>query len=381
MAVPPDVMVGNMRRIAREGHPPYQISRVGNSLPTICHETLHPREHAAPILLGCFGVLLLALSMHSAAADELRMKNGDRITGEIVRMENELLIFKADYAEETLGISWEEVDCITSERNLPAEFKGNEFLIGRIGCPESGMVQIDSTLLGKSSPMPLNQLLSVNPSTYSGIFNLGGSLNSGNTDTRALNVATRFQVRTRKHRFTVDAKHNYGEANGVVTARNSSASLKYDFFAREKVYSYAQSLTEQDTFANLNLRNTEGLGMGYQFFDTRQRSLFAEAGVSFFNEDVMVGEDKRTAAGRWAAGLDWEAVPKRLKLFHRQEGYYNISDHSVVLRTEQGLRVPLRDSISANFEVDYRINSSPEAGKRNSDLNVILGLTYAYAYW
>jgi len=332
-------------------------------------------------LLFCFGVLLPVLQPHSAVADEVRMKNGDRLTGEIVRMEKELLIFKSDYAEEKLGISWGDVDCIISDGYLPMEFKDNEFLIGRISCPENGQVQIENMLIGKSFPMPLNELRSVNPSTYSGIFNLGGTLNSGNTDTRALNVATRFQVRTRKHRFTVEGKYNYGEANGEVTARNSSGSLKYDFFARDKVYTYAHSLSEQDTFANLNLRSTEGLGIGYQFYDTRQHSLFTEAGVSYFNEDVMVGEDKRNAAGRWALGFEWEAVPKRLKLFHRQEGYYSFSDSSVVLRTEQGLRIPLLDSVSANFEVDYRFNSAPEAGKKKSDLNLILGLAYVYAYW
>ena len=329
----------------------------------------------------CFGALQLALSLHHAAADEIRMKNGDRLTGEIVRMEKEFLTFKADYAEEKLGISWGDVDCINSERNLPTEFKDNEFLIGKISCPESGQVQIESALLGKSVPMPLNELQSVNPSTYSGFFNLGGILNSGNTDTRALNVATRFQVRTHKHRFTVEGKYNYGKASGVATARNSSGSLKYDFFAREKVYSYVQSLTEQDSFANLNLRNTEGVGMGYQFYDARRHSLFAEVGVSYFNEDVIIGEDKRTAAGRWAVGFEWEAVPKRLKLFHRQEGYYSFSVKSVVLRTEQGLRIPLVDNISANFELDYRYNSDPEAGKKFSDLNAILGLSYVYAYW
>lgn len=214
-------------------------------------------------LLNCFGMLLLVHQPHSVIADEIRMKNGDRLTGEIVRMEKDLLIFKADYAGERLGIDWKEVDCIVSERNLSMELKDNEFLIGTISCPESELFQIENKLIGKSIPTPLNQLLSVNPSTYSGVFNLGGSLNSGNTDTKSLNVATRFQVRTRKHRFTVDVKHNYAAANGEATARNSSASLKYDFFAREKVYTYAQSLTEQDTFANLNLRNTEGLGIGY----------------------------------------------------------------------------------------------------------------------
>ncbi len=326
-------------------------------------------------------VVLLVLQSRYAVADEVQMKNGDRLTGEIIRMEKEILIFRVDYAVEKLDISWEDVECIATDGYLPMEFNDSEFLIGRISCPENGKVQIENMLLGKSSPMPMDQLRAVNPSTYSGVFNLGGIFNSGNTNTKALNVATRFQIRAHKHRFTVEGKYNYGQANGGVTARNSSGSLKYDFFARDKIYSYAQSLNEQDTFANLNLRSTEGLGMGYQFYDTRRRSLFAEIGISYFNEDVIVGEDKRTAAGRWAAGLDWEAVPKRLKLFHRQEGYYSFADNSIVLRTEQGLRIPLVDNISANFEVDYRFNSDPETGKKKSDLNVILGVTYVYAYW
>jgi len=336
-------------------------------------------------IYGCrltyLGILLSALPVCSAEADEIRMKNGDRLTGKIVRMEKDLLTFKTVYADEKLNISWKEVDCISSDRSLPVEFQNNEFLIGKISCTESGKIQVESTLLGKSLPTSLDQLLAVSPSTYSGLFNLGGSLNSGNTDTKALNISTRFQVKTHKHRFTVDAKYNYGEANGEITARNSLGSLKYDFFTFEKLYSYAQSLTEQDSFANLNLRNTEGLGIGYQFFDTRQLSFFTEAGVSYFNEDVKVGEDKRDAAGRWAAGLEWEAVPKRLKIFHRQEGYFSFSVNSVVLRTEQGFRLPLIDSIAANFEADYRFNSLPEAGKKNADLNLILGLTYEYAYW
>jgi len=96
---------------------------------------------------------------------------------------------------------------------------------------------------------------------------------------------------------------------------------------------------------------------------------------------VIVGVDKRNAAGRWAVGLDWEAVPKRLMLFHRQEGYFSGNSNSVTLRAEQGLRIPLVDNVSANFEVDYRFNRYPEAGKKKTDLNFILGMTYEYAYW
>jgi len=333
------------------------------------------------LLLTCCAMLLLLLTSDFAAADEVRMKNGDRLSGEIIRMEHELLIFRTTYAEEKLGISWKEVDCIVSGQSLPTEFINNEFIIGTISCPESGKLQVESEILGKSNPTPLNQLLAVNPATYSGALNFGGSIYSGNTDSKAVNTATRFQIKTHKHRFTVEGKYNYGETDGKTSIRNSLGSLKYDLFATKTIYSYAQSLSEQDSFANLNLRNTEGLGLGYQFFDTRLLTLFTEAGISYFNEDVKDGEDNHDASARWAAGLEWEAIPKRLKLFHRQEGYYRFSFNSVVLRMDQGFRMPLFDTVAANFEFDYRYNSSPEADKKKSDLYLILGVTYEYANW
>jgi hypothetical protein len=46
------------------------------------------------ILILAFGLMTFT----SALADEARMKNGDRITGKIVRMEKEKLVLKTDYA-------------------------------------------------------------------------------------------------------------------------------------------------------------------------------------------------------------------------------------------------------------------------------------------
>ena len=116
--------------------------------------------------------------------------------------------------------------------------------------------------------------------------------------------------------------------------------------------------------------------------DSRQRSLFIETDIFFFNEDVMIGEDKRTTASTLSGQSELGAYPpERFKLFHRQEGYYSLNDHSAVLRTEQGLRIHFSDSIAANIEADYRVSRVPEAGKRNADLSMILGLTYVYADW
>jgi putative salt-induced outer membrane protein YdiY len=326
-------------------------------------------------------ILLLMLLPQLADADEIRLKNDDRITGEIISMEKEQLIMKPDMTDEKISIDLQDLNCIISGRNLPAVFRNDEVVIGTLGCPENGMIEIYSESLGKLPALPLNSLQAINPANYRWQFNLGGDLNSGNSNTSTVNVATRFQVKTHKHRFTVDITHNYGEASGEMIIRNSSGSLKYDFFSGEKLYSYAQSLNEEDTFANLNLRNTDGLGMGYQFSDTRKLISFAELGVSFFNEDVIIGEDKRTAAIRWAIGFDWEFIPKKVWLYHHQEGYYNTDDNSYVMKSDQGIRIPMRDNLAVNVEVDYRINSAPLPGEKNSDTRAIIGLTYLYTAW
>lgn len=329
--------------------------------------------------LACF-LLFLSIGAVTARADEIRLKNGDRLTGEIIRMEKDRLTVKLPYADEKVRIDWLKVECISSERDLTVELSDYEVLVGPVTCAD-GSIRVLSSKAGTTKPISLSELRTMNPATYRGFLTAGGSVATGNTETKAATLSTLFQVRTKRHRFTVEAKYTYGEADSRTTARNSLGSLKYDFFTTDKVYTYAQTLVEKDSFANLNLRNTEGLGVGYQFFEERALNLYAEAGISYFNEDVIEGEDRQDASGRWAAGLDWEAIPDRLRVFHRQEGYYTPSVSAVTLRADQGVRISLVNDIDATLQVDYRFNSRPEAGKRTSDLLLLMGLTYEYAYW
>ncbi len=326
-------------------------------------------------------VLSCLLSFPSARADEVRLKNGDRYSGKIIRIEKERLTLETEALEKRLEINWEHVECVTSEKEITLVLQDDEVWIGRITCPRPGMFQLHNEKMGWTKELPLSELKAVNPAVYKGYFNLGGNYTDGNTNTSAVNLATRLEIRTRKHRFTADAKYNYGEKDGTTAVRNGTGFLKYDLFLTDRVYSYAQTLLERDDFANLNLRATQGLGLGYQFYDTRRTNFYIEAGISYYNEDVMVGDDKSGASGRWGANLEHEIVDGKLKVFHRQEGYYNFNTTSFYLRTEQGLRVPFWKDFTGFFQADWRYNSEPEDGKKKSDTFIILGLSYEYAYW
>ncbi len=330
-------------------------------------------------------LVILFLGVRFAAADEIRLVNGDRITGEIVKMEDEVISVKTTYAGE-IQVKREEVACIVSDKELAYVLKTKELLIGRAVCVAGGKIQILSEKVGKSTEISLSELESIYLSPPSGIkykahITAGGTITSGNTDTQTAYASAGFESRSKRHRFTLGAKYNYDETDDELTARNAFGSIKYDLFITNKIYSYAHALFERDDFQDLNLRSALGLGLGYQFLDSKRTSLFGEAGVSYFNEDFDVAEDEHFASLRWSVGFNFEILPDRIKFFHLHEGYYSLEEsNSYYIRTEQGFRLSLVRSLFANFQVDYKYNSQPAPGNRKYDTLYIFGLGYEYNF-
>ena len=67
-----------------------------------------------------FSLLVWSLIFGEALADEVVLKNGDRLTGEVMALEQDKLIFKTSYAGE-IFIAWSEVEKISV--NKPVFFQ------------------------------------------------------------------------------------------------------------------------------------------------------------------------------------------------------------------------------------------------------------------
>ncbi len=321
-----------------------------------------------------------------AVADEVRLTNGDRLTGEILRMENGSLTLKTTYAGE-VQLSWKDVACFTSEKDLTFRLKNNEVLMGRAICPRDGSIQIVGVKVRESAEIPLDELDAINPSppppaiTYDGSVAGGGSVTDGNTDDTVAYVSAGFQARSKRHRFTLGGKYNYGETDGEITTRNALGRIKYDFFVKEQLYTYAQALFESDDFQDLNLRSAMGAGLGYQILDTERARLFIEGGVSYFNEDFETAEDDSYATARESVGFNYALVPDRVKFFHLHELYWSLEDSDeYYFRAEQGLRFTLFRNFFASFEVDYRYDRQPAPGRKNADILYIASLGYEFSF-
>jgi putative salt-induced outer membrane protein YdiY len=325
-------------------------------------------------LLGC---CVGALWWTFARADEVLLSNGDRLSGQIVKMEDDVLTLRTNYGGE-IKITWGEVRNLKSDKPITLKVPGksngivSDFLIG-------GYDFIEVNELSPDNPVPLANIRGINLGyvQYQGNFTLGGNSTSGNTSTKAVNGAARLTVRADRHRLFVEAKYNYGDADGRLTARNSMAQAKYDYFISKKVFLDAFGLWEKDTFQNLQFRNTLGAGIGYQFFDTGLTSLSTSVGLGYVSEHFTTTPQTQTPSSRWGVRFQHKLIPDRLTIFHKHDGFYDLSHgNGMRINADTGLRVFVYKDFYFNLEYDLRLNTQPAPGRQKLDEAFIFGIGY-----
>src|SRR5262249_47533428 len=149
---------------------------------------------------------------------------------------------------------------------------------------------------------------------------------------------------------------------------------QYDYFFQPKTYGYGNLRAEKDRFADLNLRLTTGVGLGYQWVETETLKFNTEAGISYISEHLHGDDDNNYAAARIAWNLDWTLYPA-LTFFQYTRWYPSlerISDHLV--ETQTGLRYKLWGNFFGESKIVWTWDTTPAEGKRHEDLSYILGI-------
>ncbi len=336
------------------------------------------------VSLACVAVFMGLAA--PASADEVLLKNGDRITGEITVLKGGELHVKVPYSGETVKLKWDSIQAVRSDRSQSIRMKDGSEIKGTLEITEDGFMRIISET---TDPVVVRDLASVHEMnvpliTYRGNVSAGASYTAGNTDTVSANLDGRFMARSKKQRLTLRGDYNYGETDGEESAKNASGSIKYDFFPLQKLYTYVNSSLKYDRFQDLNLMATVGAGLGYQFLETKRTDLSYEMGVSYVNEDFRPSPgdpdpDRSYAAGRWSLNLDYKVIPDKINLFHFHEGFFGFEDLSnVVIRSRQGLRFTVIKGFFTSLQVNVDFNNAPAADKRKADTALIFGLGYAF---
>jgi len=319
------------------------------------------------------------------AAEEILLKNGDRISGSVIRMEENKLTIKTSYAGEIV-IDWQEVANMVSDTDIKVVLADENVIKGKALTTEAGTIRIKAGEVLETAPIALSQVTAINPPDIpakavklSGRANIGFTSSSGNTDSKNGHADVELVARTDSNRFTVGGIYMRSEEEKVVTDSIITGYSKYDHFFNKKWYGYANALFTKDRNQDLNLRSAYGVGVGYQFLETELTNFSVEAGPSYMNEDYDQSPDTNYSAGRWSLNYDRYFLDKTFQLFHFHELFVSLENSAdMFLRSKTGVRIPLNKNFLASFQVNFDWDNVPAFDKVRKDTDYIFSFGYQW---
>ena len=113
-----------------------------------------------PILLRRHILLSLSLCVFAAAAraDQVSLKNGDRLTGTIIKSDEKALLIKTEFAGE-VTVKWEAISAIESDHPLHLALKDGQTIVGAVKT-EDGKLEVAAKETGNVSA-PVGSVVSI----------------------------------------------------------------------------------------------------------------------------------------------------------------------------------------------------------------------------
>lgn len=325
-------------------------------------------------------LLLLVLSLAVAApalADEVQLRNGDRVTGQVVKLGGGSLTFKTAHGD--LTIPWAEVTSLTSTQPLMIAIgTAKPTQITAIAPADAGRVTL--TPGGAVALTDITGFTLVEPPvTITGGANAGLIQTSGNTDVNSVRLDADVSIRQHANRYTASAAVNRAKDTGRQTADNWTTAFNYDRFLTSRLFVNANSIFTNDRFRDLDLRTALGAGIGYQFFDTPRVKLTANGGLGWVNEDFIVALDNDYVAAKESAALDIFIVIDRIQFFHKHDGYFGLEgDDNLFIKAQNGFRLGVMKNFVTTIQMDLDYDPSPAPGRRETDRT--FALTFGYRF-
>ncbi|WP_031499987.1 DUF481 domain-containing protein [Bryobacter aggregatus] len=345
-------------------------------------------------------ILLLAFLCPTIWADEVKMKNGDRLSGQIVRLDDKDLLLKTDYAGD-LKIKRESVTAIETSDRVNITLKDGQSLFGQLRIADAkvevstetaGTIRAseNDVVLFRNKDDQANYLKELdrlrNPrlvDLWTGTVDLGYAQARGNASTNTISSSAKVTRSTTRDGinayFFSLYSNNKNNGQNVLAANSIRGGIKYDVNITSKFYAFASTDLEFDQFQSLDLRFVPAGGLGHHFLKNKQTVWDFYGGGSLNREFFSTGLNRTSA--EILAGNDMSH--KFFKIFTLSEKtvfYNNITNSGQYrINSDIAFSIALRRWLSWQVSASDRYLSNPLPGRKKNDLLITTGIRLNFA--
>ena len=263
-------------------------------------------------------LLLVVLGASLAHADQVVLKNGDRLTGKIVNGDGKTLLLKTEFAGE-VTVQWDAITSMESSEDVYLTLKDGTRLAGKITTQDGKFVVAApaSTTAANVPSATKDTVVAVRNDAeqkaydlaaermahpkftyfWVGLFDTGLALTRGNSSTTTFTLASKAVRETPKDKLTLYGNYIYGKDSSTppdrTTANQLSAGIRGDLNLTPRIYVFAFADFQTNELQHLDLRQVYGGGFGYHVIKTERTIFDVFGGMSYerdaFGEYVLLG--------------------------------------------------------------------------------------------
>ena len=340
---------------------------------------------------GCV-LLLLSCFATGSDAEQVRLKNGDHISGTIVSMDGKKLIVKTSYAGD-VSIDWNSVDQFASDHPLVITRGDQQTVTGTVKTAGDDFVVTTTErtqTVAKSDVAYMRSLSdqaayekSLNPSMlegWNGGGNFGLAFARGNSQTTNIALGFDAKRKTANDAWSLNAASIYStDANVDATTANSlQGSIRYDRDLNKRLFVYGTFAGGYDELQDLDYRFMPGGGIGFHAIATAKTTLDLLGGFGYTRESYSTGLIRNLATATLGNEFTYKLGSRTT---FTQNLYYlpSINDTSIYrIVGNVGLTTKLNNWMTANLLFNDRYNSEPVLGNKKNDVLFTSGLGFTF---
>jgi hypothetical protein len=263
------------------------------------------------------GIVLSAIMLASwplaarEKTDVLIMKNGDRLTCEIKRLNADVIYISLDYALGTVSINWFEVDHLESNQLFVVKTQDGEVYSGTLSMPKRDSARpasievidepAEKLVLERDQIAKMDQSFENWWHRFNGSVGLGAIYNKGNQSTQ-YELST--DVNYPRERWSASAGYNstLSSNKGVsASSRNQIDVSAQHLLPWNNWYYTGYAGFLQSSEQGINLQSTLAGGVGRYLKNTNHTSISVAGGFAFqrinYQQNILVAPAQDVASG------------------------------------------------------------------------------------
>jgi len=323
-------------------------------------------------------------------ADEVVMKNGDRVSGSIIKQDGKTITIKTD----NFGIvtaPWDNVASLKSDQPVHVVLKDGETLVGTVS-PSEGKVEITTkdakvdvnpgevaTIRDAGEQQAYERLLS--PGLLQ-LWSGGGSVGLAGTDgnARTSTFTTAFGVARVTNMDKISLDFNLIKASALIngktagTAQAVRGGIGYDHNTGPRLFVNVFNDYEYDKFQNLDLRFVIGGGFGLHAVKNKRSALNLLGGADYNHSSFSTPLTRNAAEAFWGDEYTLKltgasSLTQSFRMFN------NLSDTGAYrMNFDIGVATKIKKWLSWNLALSDHYLSNPAPGRKSTDWLYTTGL-------